>query len=98
MTVGASGVPYWEDLIQDEPKFVPGEEVQVIGFKEAGYNSDRVQVSRVLWSNSHDWKGWFYGTEHVPVEYAFSEPSLVKLNRNTVTTWDKVAWAPMETK
>jgi len=98
MTLGASGVPYWDDLIEDNPKFVPGEEVQVIGFEQAGYNADRARVTNVVWSSSKDWKGWFYGTDHIREEYGFSEPSLVKLPRDEVTDWSTCAWAPMETK
>jgi len=77
-----------------EPLFVPGEEVGVHGFKEAGYDSDMVLVTRVDWGLLHGYKGWMYGTDHVNAVYAFSEPSLIKLPADSVTAWNKCIFTP----
>ena len=80
----------------DEPLFVPGEKVGVRGFSEAGYDAECVLVTTVNYVPiSHNgYKGWYYNTNHVRPWYAFSEPALVKLPADQVTTWDDCVWRP----
>lgn len=79
-----------------EPRFVPGEPVGISGFEGAGFDAKQVIVTAINYvpKRYNGYKGWYYGTDHISKGYAFSEPALVKLPADEVTTWDKCAWRP----
>jgi len=78
--------------VQPEPLFVPGEEVQIQGFTDAGFDHECVMIT---WTRYQD-QGWWYSTEHVNESYGFSEGCLVKLPKDQVTQWNTCIWQPRE--
>lgn len=79
---------------KNEPLFVPGEEVMVTGFDEAGYNTSSAIVTEVFFIPKYKPHVWFYNTSHMKKGYVFSEPCLVKLPKNSKTTWQQCLWRP----